>query len=126
MTEDVTVQGNAAHPFYFVGNLPCLDFVNTEIIARGERVDLLAGFGDIVRWLQAATLITTAEARAIQKRWGNSSEGKAAFTEALSLRAALRATAERIAARKPADRSPIEPINRVLASRPTYRQLELT
>jgi len=111
--------------FYFIGNLPCLDFVNTEIVARGARVDLLAGFSDLVRWLQATNLLTAAEARATEKRWGDTSEGKAAYADALSLRASLRTMAERVASGKAVDRTSIEQINRVLASRPTYRQIEL-
>jgi predicted RNA-binding Zn ribbon-like protein len=125
MSEDMNGTRNGDQSFYFVGNLPCLDFVNTEIIARGARVDLLNGFADLVRWLQAATLLTAGDARAAGKRWGNVSEGKAAFKEAVSLRNALRVMAERLVAGRPVDRASIEQINRVLASRPTYRQVEL-
>jgi predicted RNA-binding Zn ribbon-like protein len=125
MTKEMNSAESGGYPFYFVGNLPCLDFVNTEIVARGSRVDLLAGFADLVRWLQAASLITPPQARDAEKRWGNVPEGKAVFKEAVSLRCALRLMAERLAAGKPADRATIEPINRVLASRPTYTQLEL-
>ena len=125
MSEDINGSKNGDHSFYFIGNLPCLDFVNTEIIARGARVDLLNDFADLVRWLQAASLLTAVEARTTEKRWGSASEGKTAFKEAVSLRNALRLTAERLVAGKPVDRAAIEQINRVLASRPTYRQLEL-
>lgn len=111
--------------FCFVGNLPCLDFVNTEIIARGARVDLLTGFADLVRWLQAANVLSATEARTTERRWGNAAEGKTAFKEAVSLRGALRAMAERLSTGKPVDRTSIETVNRVLASRPTYRQVEL-
>src|SRR5262245_10528078 len=111
--------------FYFIGNLPFLDFVNTEVVARGTRVDLLAGFADLVRWLQAANRLTAADARATEKRWADTAEGKAAFADALSLRASLRTMAERVASGKTVDRTSIEQINRVLASRPTYRQIEL-
>src|SRR5262245_33080116 len=111
----ITAQGD--DPFYFVGNLLCLDFVNTEVVARGERVDLLTGFADLVRWLQHAALLTAAEAHSAQNRWGDASEGKLAFKEAVSLRGALRAMAERLAAGKSVDRNSIEKINRVLASR---------
>lgn len=124
MSDDLNGTNSRDHSFYFIGNLPCLDFVNTEIIARGARVDLLTDFADLVRWLQAASLLTAEEARAAEKRWG-SSEGRAVLKEALRLRGALRMTAERLVAGKPADRASIEQINRVLASRPTYRQLEL-
>ena len=99
---------NGDRIFYFVGNLPCLDFVNTEIVSRGEPVDLLTGFADFVRWLQAATLVTPAQARMVEKRWGDTSEGRATFSEAVSLRAALRKTAERLAAGKVADRIAVD------------------
>jgi predicted RNA-binding Zn ribbon-like protein len=125
MAEDINVTANADHSFYFVGNLLCLDFVNTEIIAQGERVDLLTGFGDFVRWLQAATLLAPDEARSAEKRWGDASTGKAAYHEGILLRNALRTMAERLAAGKSADRTILEQINRVLASRPTYRQVEM-
>ena len=125
MADDMNGTESGAYPFYFVGNLPCMDFVNTEIVARGSRVDLLTGFGDLVRWLQAASLITPPQARDAEKRWENVPEGKAVFKEAVSLRSALRAMAERLAAGKPADRTTIESINRVLAARPSYTQLEL-
>jgi len=115
----------SGYPFYFVGNLPCLDFLNTEIVARGARVNLITGFADLVRWLQEADLLAPTEARAAEKRWEHSSEGKAVFKEGLSLRDALRQTAERLVEGKPADRAAVEQINKVLASRPTYRQLEL-
>ncbi len=125
MASAINDNGNGGYPFYFVGNLPCLDFVNTEIVARGSRVDLLAGFADLVRWLQAASLIAPPEARAAEKRWENAPEGKTVFKEAVSLRGALRTMAERLAAGRPVDRASLEPVNRVLASRPSYRQLEL-
>src|SRR5262245_55433666 len=112
---------NGNHSFYFVGNLLCLDLVNTEIIARGERIDLITGFADLVQWLRAATALKPAQARLAEKRWGNTTDGRTAFNEAVGLRSALRAMAERITTGKPVDRTSIEPINRVLASRPAYR-----
>ncbi len=125
MGKEMNETANADQIFYFVGNLPCLDFVNTEIVARGAPVDLLRDFADFVRWLQAATLLTPAEARMVEKRWGDTSDGKAVFSEAVSLRGALRQTAVRLAAGKFADRTAVERINKVLASRPVYRQLEM-
>jgi predicted RNA-binding Zn ribbon-like protein len=125
MVDGMSATENSGYSFYFVGNLPCLDFVNTVIVSRGSRIDLLAGFADLVRWMQAASLITPTEASSAEKRWKDAPEAKSVFKEAVSLRSALRALAERIAAGKPADRTSIEPINRVLASRPAFVQLEL-
>src|SRR5215831_20620765 len=76
MAKEMNKTANGDQIFYFVGNLPCLDFVNTEIVARGQPVDLLTGFADFVRWLQAATLLTPAQARMVEKRWRDTSEGR--------------------------------------------------
>src|SRR5262249_55936312 len=111
MIGGTNVTANGGQPFYFVGNLLCLDFVNTEIGARGEPVDLLSGFADLVQWLQAAAVLTATDARSIEKRWGDVSEGNAAFKEAVLLRGALRVMAERLVAGKSVDRNSIEQIN---------------
>jgi predicted RNA-binding Zn ribbon-like protein len=40
--------------FLFVGGALALDLVNTEVVVRGRRRDLLAGPQDVERWWQAA------------------------------------------------------------------------
>ena len=39
-----------ASDFPLIGNLLWLDFVNTEPVVDGNRVDLLPRFGDLVLW----------------------------------------------------------------------------
>jgi predicted RNA-binding Zn ribbon-like protein len=110
-------------PFIFVANLLCLDFVNTEPVLAGERVDLLGGPGDLVRWLREAGVLSGDAAWGGVARWDRSAGGRAVFREALRLRAALRAGAERLALGKPVGREMVEEVNRVLASRPSYPRL---
>jgi predicted RNA-binding Zn ribbon-like protein len=110
-------------PFILVANLPCLDFVNTEPVRAGARVDLLGGLGDLVRWLREAGVLSADAARLAVARWEESAEGRGVFREALKLRAALRAGAERLAAGKPAGDEMVGAVNRVLASRPAYPRL---
>jgi predicted RNA-binding Zn ribbon-like protein len=112
-----------AAAFSFVGNLPWLDFVNTEPVREGVPVDLLGGFGDLVRWLEDAGALAPEAARAALRRWGRAPGGKAAFREALALRAALRAGAERLASGRGPDDGMVKAINRVLASRPAYTRV---
>jgi predicted RNA-binding Zn ribbon-like protein len=109
--------------FYFIANLRCLDFVNTEPVQAGERVDLLGEFADLARWLREAEVLSADAARAAVTRWDGSAEGRGVFGEALKLRAALRAGAERLAAGKPVGDEMVGVVNRVLASRPSYPQL---
>ena len=40
--------------FHFVGDALALDLVNTEVMARGQRRDLLAAPGAATRWWRAA------------------------------------------------------------------------
>jgi predicted RNA-binding Zn ribbon-like protein len=42
--------------FIFVGGAPAIDFVNTEIVSDGQRVDLLRSEEDLRRWLVEAGL----------------------------------------------------------------------
>jgi predicted RNA-binding Zn ribbon-like protein len=99
--------------FLFLANAACLDFVNTEVIAAGQRVDLLADFADLVDWLRAADLIDDGEAQAARERWEGAA-GRRALERARQLRAELRAMAERAAAGRPVAGGALEAINEVL------------
>jgi len=109
--------------YLFVGHLLCLDLVNTQPVRDGARVDLLEGFGGLVRWLRAAGALTEEAARRALERWDGSDAGEAAFAEARALRAAVRSGAERLAAGKPAGQGMVRGVNRILAARPAYRRL---
>jgi predicted RNA-binding Zn ribbon-like protein len=106
--------------FPLVGNLLWLDFVNTEPVRDGARVDLLHDVEDLVAWLQTADAPPQPARPALR---GGTSEGRAVFREALAFRAALRAGAERLAEGKPPGEELVRAINRVLAERPGYREL---
>jgi predicted RNA-binding Zn ribbon-like protein len=107
----------------FVAHLLCLDLVNTEPMREGARVDLLGGFGDLLRWLREAGALSEEAARRAAKRWGGSRAGDEALAEAKALRAALRAGAERLAVGKPVAGGLVRAVNRVLAARPAYPRL---
>jgi predicted RNA-binding Zn ribbon-like protein len=109
--------------FPLVGDLLCLDFVNTEPILSGERVDLLTGFGELTRWLQKSGALPAGAARLALRRWDGRAEGREVFREARRLRAALRTGAERLAAGGPAGLEMVLATNRVLATRPAYPRL---
>jgi predicted RNA-binding Zn ribbon-like protein len=112
-----------ADAFILVGGLPWLDLVNTEPLRDGRRVDLLPGFAELVRWLQATGTLSEPAARRALRRWEGTDEGERVWREALSLRAALRDGAERMAAGKPAGERMVRAVNRVLATRPAVTQV---
>ena len=107
----------------FIANLLWLDFVNTEPMRDGVRVDLLGDFADLVHWLVEAGALDEAAARRALARWNGRSAGLAVVAEARTLRAALASAAERLAAGGRPGRQMVEAVNRVLAARPTYRRL---
>ena len=101
--------------FALVGNHRCLDFVNTEVIERGQRADLLADFPDLVAWLTAAQLLGPTEAQGALRRWNGTSAGARALVKARALRASFRAMLEEIGRGRPISASTLEAINSLLA-----------
>jgi len=112
----------ATQPFLFVGNHPCLDFINTELIVEGHRTDLLEECADVIEWLIRTKLLGANEGKGIAARLGQA-EGVGLLSEAKAFQVVLREMAEQIVARKPVPRSVIETINRLLSQRPGYPQL---
>jgi len=115
-------RASATRPFLFVGNHPCLDFINTELILEGHRTDLLEECADVIEWLIRAKLLGANEGKGIAARLGQAA-GVGLLSEAKAFRVVLREMAEQIVARKPVPRSVIETINRLLSQRPGYPQL---
>ena len=115
-------RASATRPFLFVGNHPCLDFINTELIVEGHRTDLLEECADVIEWLIRTKLLGANEGKGIAARLGQAA-GVGLLSEAKAFRVVLREMAEQIVARKPVPRSVIETINRLLSQRPGYPQL---
>src|SRR2546426_8907664 len=101
--------------FALIGNHRCLDLVNTEVIQRGQRVDLLADFPDLVARLTAAQLLGPAEAEGALRRWSGTPAGARAVVEARTLRAHFRAMLEQIERGRPIAASTLEAIDALLA-----------
>ncbi|MBI5410691.1 MAG: ABATE domain-containing protein [Nitrospirae bacterium] len=109
--------------FLFVGNHPCLDFINTQMIQNGRLVDLLEGFSGLIVWLAQAGILDKTEAKEAIRRWGGQPEGRRVFEEGRAFRAVLRAMVERIVNGKPVHQSAVEAINRLLRTRLGYSRL---
>src|SRR5438552_3515397 len=89
-------RGASRGKFPMVTTHRCLDFVNTEIIERRRRVDLLGDFADLVGWLEQAHVLSGAEAKQGLRRWGRTSKGARALSEARAFRRTLRGMVEGI------------------------------
>jgi predicted RNA-binding Zn ribbon-like protein len=104
-----------ADRFTLIGNHGCLDFVNTEGMQKGQRIDVLAEFPDLAAWLSAAQLLEPAEADEAIRRWSGTPAGARALVEARKLRASLRQMVEQIARGRPIAASTVKAINALLA-----------
>src|SRR5258706_450867 len=76
--------------FLFVGNDLVLDFLNTRPIQNGEPLELLPDFHALLRWYQAAHLLTARQVANLQEGWGESNGAKQTLEAAWELREKLR------------------------------------
>ena len=115
-------QAQDKQPFLFVGNHLCLDFINTQMIVRGQRTDLLQKWTDLIAWLILAKLLSVGEGKEAAARLSQA-EGERLLSEARAFRAVLREMTKGIVTDKPVPRSTVEAINELLSQRPGYPQL---
>ena len=113
----------AEKQFIFIGNHPCLDFINTLIAQDGKPVDLLESLSDLVMWLEQTHLLDKEEAKKAERNWGNKPEGARILSKAREFRASLREMVERSAAGKSVPPAAIQSINKMLRYRVGYQQV---
>ena len=105
--------------FQFVGYYNCLDFVNTEFTKEGgHRIDYLRNFADLIDWLGESRLLNRAQLQNAPNLWGSEHAAERVFQDALALRRALLAMAEKLATRRPVPRESLEAINKTIQKRP--------
>lgn len=108
--------------FLFVGNHPCLDFVNTQVIIKGNLVDLLGTCDDLIAWLVRTEHLSKTEGDTVRSGL-SPKEKEQALERARTFRATLRDLAEHIVRRKGVPRAAVTEINRLLSQRPGYPQI---
>jgi predicted RNA-binding Zn ribbon-like protein len=103
---------NGKH-FIFVANQRCIDFVNTEIVDHGRRVDLLGSFSDLLSWMVVAKMMAPAQASRATSEW--SGDGSlAALDGARSFRGMMREMVDQIARGKGVPQKALSEINQRL------------
>src|ERR1700746_1129969 len=76
--------------FLFLGNHLALDFVNTCPVQNGEAVELLCDFDALLRWVQAAALLSSRQAAGLRQQWGESARAHHVVEAMRELRERLR------------------------------------
>lgn len=115
----------AAPPFVFIGERLWLDFINTDDVRRGTRVDVLRDFEQLIRWLEATSVLDGERAGGIRRRAQQQPAGAtASLADSRRIRAALRALAERGAQTVDVRLNALGEINRVLGRSAGTRRVE--
>jgi predicted RNA-binding Zn ribbon-like protein len=76
--------------FLFLGNQLALDFLNTCPVQNGEAVELLPDFDALLRWFQAADLLSAREVASLRQQWGKSARSQHVVGAMRELRERLR------------------------------------
>jgi len=109
--------------FLFLGNHVALDFLNTCPVQNGEAVELLTDFDALVRWFQAADLVSFREAASLRQQWGESARAQHVVEAVRELRERLR---KEVLARErggTVHRAVLDELNHLMAEHPMLTRL---
>ncbi len=105
--------------FVFVGDVLCLDFLNTVVEGR----ELLVDFPSLVRWLTEAGVLPAAEVDGVRTHWGTGRRAAATLTEARTLREVLQTVVRAFSSGERVPPAALEALNRQLAQSPAQAEL---
>jgi predicted RNA-binding Zn ribbon-like protein len=108
--------------FIFIANQGCIDFVNTEFIDQGRKVDLLGSFSDVLSWMVVAKMLTPAQASRATNEWSGARR-LTAFDEARGFRGMMREMVDQIARGKAVPRTALSEINQRLRAGSAFPQV---
>jgi predicted RNA-binding Zn ribbon-like protein len=110
--------------FLFVGNQLVLDFLNTRPVQNGEPMELLPDFPALLRWFQAASLLTSREVANLQQQWGQSIRARQVLETMRALRERLRKEILSWEDGGAVHHSTADELNRLMAEHPMRTRLE--
>src|SRR5215470_1672375 len=109
--------------FLFIGNQLALDFLNTSPVQNGKTVELLPDFDALVRWLQAADLLSSRAAIGLRQQWGESARARRVVEAMRELRETLRKEVLALERGGTVHGTAIVEINRLMAEHPMLTRL---
>src|SRR2546426_3045445 len=110
--------------FLFVGNQLALDFLNTRPVQNGVPMELLPDFSALLRWFQAAELLSARHVANLQQKWGRSARAQRTVKAVRELREKVRKEVlawENGGAVHP---TTIDELNRLMADHPMRTRLK--
>ncbi|PZD96345.1 hypothetical protein DNH61_08305 [Paenibacillus sambharensis] len=99
--------------FYFIGNHPALDFINTKIAADGKLLDLLGSFHDVMQWLVLAKLFSQEQIDDVSQGWARE-DCESAVGTAAALRHSMLTIVQRGMRHEDIPEEDIERVNSIL------------
>jgi predicted RNA-binding Zn ribbon-like protein len=112
--------------FLFVGNHPALDFLNTRPVQDGQALELLPDFNAVLRWYQAAGLLSHSVASDLQRRWEASAQAQRTADSLRALREKLRNEILSWEEGGTLQSATLEELNRLMAQHPMRTRLKTT
>jgi len=110
--------------FLFVGNQLALDFLNTRPVQNGEPMELLPDFSALLRWFQAADLLSARDVANLQQKWGKSARAQRTVEAVRELREKLRKEILAWEGGGAVHRSTVDELNRLMADHPMRTKLK--
>ena len=110
--------------FLFLANNLALDFLNTRPVQNGGAVELLQDFDALLRWFQAADLLTSADAANLRQRWGASVRAQDVVEAMWELRERLRKEVLAIERSGTVHRSAVNELNQLMEQHPMLTRLK--
>ena len=104
--------------FLFLGNQRALDFLNTCPVQNGVNIELLPDFNALVRWFQAAELLSPHTAANLLGLWVNSPRARRAVEAMRELRERLRKDVVTWEHGGTVPHSTVNELNRLMAEHP--------
>lgn len=110
--------------FLFIGNHLALDFLNTCPVQDSEPTELLPDFNALLRWFQAAGLLTYREVRDLLQEWEGSARARRTVEAIRGLREKLSKEVLSWERGGTVHHSALDELNRLLAEHPMLTRLK--
>jgi predicted RNA-binding Zn ribbon-like protein len=110
--------------FLFVGNQLTLDFLNTRPVQNGEPMELLPDFSALLRWFQAAKLLSARDVAKLQQGWGKSARAQRTLEAVRDLREKVRKEILTWEGGAAVHHSTVDELNRLMADYPMRTRLK--
>jgi len=110
--------------FLFLGHHLALDFLNTHPVQNGEAVELLPDFDALLRWFQAADLLSSRQAAGLRQQWGESARAQHVVEAMRELRERVRKEVLSVERGGTVHREAIDELNHLMAEHPMLTRLK--